>query len=260
MVVPHVAIVSNFTLTGSGSCIWDLVNLDNMPKHYRIDAQFSKRRGAWQRLKGHFGFSEIDNSRTVYRTAWQWDRGHRRMEWLESYIKEYPDLAIDLRRKLHVGYVETICFIWVPALAMLLVPCALGCLIRYGVLKSQMERFSQKSSATTPTVGISCKSIIPLLYSGAQVGLMLLWQFDISLTANRFKGPTWLARLLKGLFMFLTVLSGFVAIGGTSMTTLRYATRRIANISAVAVDTGMTNNCLCYIPVSVCIRTHASPY
>jgi hypothetical protein len=113
-----------------------------MPKHYRMDAQFPKRTGIWNRVKGHFGFSNTDNSRTVYQTAWQWDRGHRRMEWLESYIREYPDLAIDLRRKLRVSYAEKICFIWLPTLAMLLVPCALGCLIRYDVFKATYTRKS----------------------------------------------------------------------------------------------------------------------
>jgi hypothetical protein len=139
MVVPHVAIVSNFTLTGSGSCIWDLLNVDNMAKHYRIDAQFPRSKGLWQKLKGHFGFSSTDNSQTVYKTAWQWDRGHARMEWLETYIQEYPDLTIDLRRKLHISHVERIFFIWLPTLAMLLVPCALGALIRYVVPMNYLE-------------------------------------------------------------------------------------------------------------------------
>ncbi|KAF2115697.1 hypothetical protein BDV96DRAFT_545384 [Lophiotrema nucula] len=217
MVVPHVAIVANFTLTGSGSCVWDLVNLENMSKHYRIHAQFPKSKGVWQKLKGHFGLSPTDNSKTVYQTAWQWDRGHCKMEWLESYMREYPGLAVELSRKLHVSYAEWVCFIWLPVLAMLLVPCALGCLI----------------SATTPTVGISCKSIIPLIYVGAQVGLMILWQFGVSLTANSSGCYKWLSTLLRYLYIFLAFLGGLASIGGT-----------------IIVDTGMTNNCLCYLPMS----------
>jgi hypothetical protein len=133
MVVPHVAIVSNFPLTGSGSCIWDLVNLENMPKHYRISGKTPKGKGLWEKLKTHFGFSSTDNSKTIYLSAWQWDRGHCRMEWLERYLHKYPGLNSDLRRKLHISHVERCFFIWVPTLAMLLVPCALGCLIRYEV-------------------------------------------------------------------------------------------------------------------------------
>jgi hypothetical protein len=79
---------------------------------------------------------------------------------------------------------------------------------------------------------------------------MLLWQFDISPTADRFEGPTWLARLLKTIFMVLTFLGGFVGIGGTSMICLQSTTLNVANTATVAVDIGMTNNCLCYISVS----------
>jgi hypothetical protein len=133
MVVPHVAIVANFPLTGSGSCIWDLVNIENMPKNYRIEGKVAKGKGLWKQLKAHFGFSSTGNSETVYMTAWQWDRGHSRMKWLERYLLEYPHLTTDLRRKLNISHVERIFLIWIPALAVLLVPCALGCLIRYEI-------------------------------------------------------------------------------------------------------------------------------
>jgi hypothetical protein len=88
------------------------------------------------------------------------------------------------------------------------------------------------------------------MYSGIQISLMLLWQFGISPTADRFKGPVWLARLLKTTFMLLTFLSGFVAIGGTGVTRPQIALLNTADIEIVAADIGLTNNCLCYIPVS----------
>jgi hypothetical protein len=79
---------------------------------------------------------------------------------------------------------------------------------------------------------------------------MILWQFDVSLTADRFKGPRWLSRGLKSIFLFLTFLGGFVAVGGTSIIYLWLDTSDIADIKLVAVDIGLTNNCLCYISVS----------
>ncbi|EFR04025.1 hypothetical protein MGYG_07030 [Nannizzia gypsea CBS 118893] len=200
MVIPHVAIIANMTLMSSDLTSWDLVALEHVPESHQVDPQLRKGEGIWHRVLRHFGLCSRDTSALSYKVAWQWDQGRCKMGWVERYIEEYPRLGRSLRTQLRISSLEMVCSIWLPALFILLVPSALGCLIRY------VSVF-----ATTPLVGIGCKSIIPIVYLAAQ-----------------FCG------VLRVFYVLFAFAAGVASVGGT-----------------IAVDLGMTNNCLCLIPVSV---------
>lgn len=131
MVIPHVSIVANLTLSGTSPSSWDLVNLDRISENYDTRQDFRKRGGISQRLSRHFGLSTTENSYSTYLLAWQWDRGRCKMSWFEKFFKEYPTLDANLRTNLRVSTLEWVGYVWIPTLFMLLVPCALGSLIRY---------------------------------------------------------------------------------------------------------------------------------
>ena len=109
-----------------------------------------------------------------YQPQWMINRGRSKREWLFCLIELHKRRTLSLTDEARVqlnGLQETLHMKWgdwmtliVFAISLFMIPCMFGFLVAY----------------LTPQIGVSCRSFTVLMYATSQVGLLLLWLWDVT--------------------------------------------------------------------------------
>ncbi|KAI1376894.1 hypothetical protein F4677DRAFT_77561 [Hypoxylon crocopeplum] len=269
MIIPHIAIVSSLLLAGNNPNVWqgivgsvvsDRQRLASM--NSTLGSQTTRVQGIgneleevtsssiqvqmqqmWRRTTSHI-FGHMYESR--YQTAWLWDRGACKAAWISRYIQEYPRLSGLDREVLGLGPDGWTLYIILPAMLLLYVPTFLGGLISY----------------TTPTMGLSCRSMTMLVYACSQTWLILLWTCDWvwwwrSLAVPRIQPGLWANiawYICFALGILTAIFSGVFGTGKYSF--ILYCFWDQPNFLLVFLLIGLYRNCLCFIPIQYWTNRH----
>ncbi|KAI1078246.1 hypothetical protein F5B20DRAFT_548556 [Whalleya microplaca] len=249
MVIPYLAIISCAMLASNSPSTLEAIVYDggneSDPDNYELSfwAQHIKRAKAHKHLafiiRKLEGYSLIETvSEGRFQTVKLWKRGLSKRQWVQEAISEYalststslpsPSTTTPsptaqsntippnhLRKSLTLNPQD--CFyVLVSTLLLLLLPCALAFIISY----------------TTPTAGLSCRSLTYLVYAATQVCAMALWTWAARLRIRqggygRGRRLCWWGQVFVGVFAV------FAAVGGTFMQLL-----------------GVYRSCACMVPVT----------
>ena len=147
MVVPHIAVVSSLLLAGNNPNIWEgitsqssLPTLDKIPdKEEDSHETLEHSKGIqfiYYYITGLMSYLQIPvygptyDSR--YQPAWMWDRGNAKALWVAKLAEKKPHLhkALD-SEVLSMGFRSWCLYTAVPAMILLIIPSALGGMVRY---------------------------------------------------------------------------------------------------------------------------------
>ena len=109
-----------------------------------------------------------------YQPQWMINRGRSKREWLFCLIEVHKRQTLsltaearvqlnELRETLHMKWGDWMTLI-VFAISLFMIPCIFGFLVAY----------------LTPQIGVSCRSFTVLMYATSQIGLLLLWLWDVT--------------------------------------------------------------------------------
>lgn len=170
-------------------------------QHSEMEDRIEARLEAWSRLSPSY--------RARYEPVSMWNRGKSKASWLrrtEAWKQPW------FRERIELTLQGWICLTFV-AFLLILFPCALAFWIEY----------------PTPALGIGCRALIILLYTGAQFILVVLsgWShFKVAHDENYWKRHPWLSGLRKrwlGVLVLILVLAPawlfamFTTFAGTLM-------------------------------------------
>ena len=202
MTIPHVAIVSGCLLAGNNPNTLEAIVpvpsgpsiQSNIPSGSQSGLQTSTTGdGVITSLDSHSNTQRQSNSEAPdrewlakmlpnfgptydarYQPQWMINRGRSKREWLFCLTEVYKRWAHNLTDEAHVqldGLQETLHMKWgdlttliVFAISLLMIPCMFGFLVAY----------------LTPQIGVSCRSFTVLMYATSQIGLLLLWVWDVT--------------------------------------------------------------------------------
>ena len=201
MTIPHIAIVSGCLLAGNNpNTLEAIVPLPSGPSMRNIP--FGSRSGRQNSATGE-GVMTSSNSHpnterqpnpeaqdhellrkmlpdfgptydARYQPQWMINRGRSKREWLFCLIEVHKRQTLsltaearvqlnELRETLHMKWGDWMTLI-VFAISLFMIPCIFGFLVAY----------------LTPQIGVSCRSFTVLMYATSQIGLLLLWLWDVT--------------------------------------------------------------------------------
>lgn len=195
MVIPHISIISSLLLASNNPCPWAAITAgDQRINSLSVSSSDIARESTadtvhdfnWKllwslravgdytsRMKQHI-FPYLYE--TPYSPAWLWDRGSYKYSWIRCYQEEYPNLGL-IQNEVLSADLGTWANILVSTLFLVIVPPFLAGMVRFVIVNSPHMKLLLKirDSYTTPSTGLSCKSMTNLLYAIAQTLLVVLW-------------------------------------------------------------------------------------
>lgn len=191
MTIPHIAIVSGCLLAGNNpNTLEAIVPFPSGPSirnsnppgsqlgpqastngaNAIASASSSTQEGWLRKRLPHFG----PTYDAQYQPKWMIDRGRSKREWLFCLIEIHERRALglttealaqleDLRTRLAMVWGDWLTLA-VSALLLFMVPCMFGFLVAF----------------LTPQIGLSCRSFTVSMYATSQVGLLLLWLWNVT--------------------------------------------------------------------------------
>lgn len=233
MIVPHIAIVSSLLLGSDNPMSFEGVIsrpgacLTTEKPAPEVGSIFNRVLGSVRDLKVPF-YGPTYHS--PYQPASMWDRGNVKAMWVARLAKENPHLERALQKEvLHMGWRGWGLYTIVPALILLLIPGFLGGMIRCVYFHFSPHRIADTSvdmgyptSYTTPTLGLSCRSMTMLFYVGAQIFLSLLWLWNWNFQGEQSRKSRWIWKIVwynmlwYMTFSFWIVIGITMSVGGTS--------------------------------------------
>ncbi|KAI0508629.1 hypothetical protein F5B22DRAFT_386046 [Xylaria bambusicola] len=242
MVIPYLAIIACAMLAANSPSTLDGIVYDGantaVPDKYEMSFLRSRIQKAktykpiamiFRLLEGYNPVELAFEGR--FRTVKLWKRGLNKRQWVQEAVNDYEASMtmhrlgksigpVKLRRQLTLN-AQDCAYVVVSSLFLVLAPTALAFLLSYH----------------TPRAGLSCRSLVYLVYAISQVCEMILWSLAARLRVkygNRWsvtvpiaKRFCWYGQVFVGGFAI------FAAVGGTLLQLL-----------------GVFRNCLCSVPAT----------
>ncbi|KAI1272904.1 hypothetical protein F5Y07DRAFT_279075 [Xylaria sp. FL0933] len=242
MVIPYLAIIACAMLAANSPSTLDAIVYDGANTALSDEYETSFLRSRIQQAKQWKPFAVllrlIEGYNPIelafegrFRTVKLWKRGLNKRQWVQEAVNDYEAsmtlnrlgkgiLPAKLRSRLTLD-ARDCSYVAVSSLFLVLAPTALAFLLSYH----------------TPRDGLSCRSLVYLIYAISQVCEMILWALAARLRVKY--GTRWsrIAPIAKRFCWYGQVFVGFfavfAAVGGTMLQLL-----------------GVYRNCLCQVPAT----------
>ncbi|KAI1302777.1 hypothetical protein F5Y03DRAFT_396291 [Xylaria venustula] len=243
MVIPYLAIIACAMLAANSPSTLDAIVYDGantaLPDKYEVSFLYSRIQAAKTHIKPLAiflrlveGYNPVELAfEGRFRTVKLWKRGLNKRQWVQEAVNDYEASMTlhrlgrgigpeKLRRQLTLD-ARDCSYVVVSALFLVIAPTALAFLLSYH----------------TPRFGLSCRSLVYLVYAISQVCEMILWSLAARLRVKY--GTRWseAAPIAKRFCWYGQVVVGFfavfAAVGGTILQLL-----------------GVYRNCLCQVPAT----------
>ncbi|KAI0425436.1 hypothetical protein F5Y09DRAFT_352274 [Xylaria sp. FL1042] len=240
MVIPYLAIIACAMLAANSPSTLDAIVYDGAnsaaPDQYEMSFLRSRVQKAKECrpiaviLRLMEGYNPVELAfEGRFRTVKLWKRGLNKRQWIQEAVNDYETsmtlhrlgkgiLPAKLRARLTLD-AQDCSYVAVSSLFLVLAPTALASLLSYH----------------TPRDGLSCRSLVYLIYATSQVCEMIIWALAARLRVRY--GTRWseIAPIAKRFCWYGQVFVGFfavfAAVGGTMLQLL-----------------GVYRNCLCQVP------------
>ncbi|KAI0964887.1 hypothetical protein F4678DRAFT_477037 [Xylaria arbuscula] len=243
MVIPYLAIIACAMLAANSPSTLDAIVYDGantaLPDKYEVSFLYSRIQVVKAYIKPLAkllrlieGYNPVELAfEGRFRTVKLWKRGLNKRQWVQEAVNDYEASMTlhrlgrgigpeKLRRQLTLD-ARDCSYVVISALFLVIAPTALAFLLSYH----------------TPRFGLSCRSLVYLVYAISQVCEMILWSLAARLRVKY--GTRWseAAPIAKRFCWYGQVVVGFFAIfaavGGTILQLL-----------------GVYRNCLCQVPAT----------